>query len=192
MIRMKKLMFTRESECVQPIRELICMQNHRTLVLWCLDCAPRYATMYKNAFPTDGRLDTLLKVTESWSRGEIKMPTAKKYILDAHRAATEAEGFPSAQAAARAVAHAASSIHVETHAIGMVLYGLTAVWHSADEKGRDSAITKECLWLRNRLAYWAQEEPQMDGDWATFLLRDGPNKELLLDTKKRETWTTGA
>ncbi|HHX24789.1 MAG TPA: hypothetical protein GX723_12410, partial [Thermoanaerobacterales bacterium] len=34
-----KMLFSRDSQCLQELIELIQVQNHRTLVMWALDCA---------------------------------------------------------------------------------------------------------------------------------------------------------
>jgi hypothetical protein len=51
----------------------------------------------------------------------------KPLILKAHEAARESEATPAAQAAARAIGQAASTIHAATHSLGLAFYGAAAV-----------------------------------------------------------------
>lgn len=44
---MRKLLFSRASECIQPLRELVKTQTHKTLVLWALDCASPYLAYFE-------------------------------------------------------------------------------------------------------------------------------------------------
>jgi len=66
----------------------------------------------------------------------VKLPEAKRHIFSCHEAACEAERNPAAQAAARAIGQAASSIHSATHSLGLVLYGGLAVAY--DQLGMDT------------------------------------------------------
>ncbi len=110
---MKKLLFTRESECLQPLRELIERQKHRTLAMWAADSAGPVLAIFEEKHPQDKRPREAVEAAKAWMRGEIKMPAAKKAIHAAHNAATEVEDDPAACAAARAMGHAAATVHVE-------------------------------------------------------------------------------
>ena len=181
---MKKILFSRDSESIQPLRALIEKQRHRTLVAWVLDCAPQVLDIFERSFPEDQRPRQALITAAKWARGEVKMPEAKKAIHAAHNAATTAEGEYAAQAAARAVGHAASTVHVETHALGLVLYGLTAFIYEADPKNKDDIIKEKLKWFYCRLMFWEANTDKTYATWAHFLLRDDvPNKELLLRQK---------
>ncbi len=181
---MKKLLFSRESDCIQPLRQLIEKQKHRTLVAWALDCAPRVLAIFEEKYPGEQRPRQALETAAVWAQGGVKMPEAKRAIHAAHNAATAAEGDPAAQAAARAAGHAAATVHVETHALGLVFYGLTAFAYAAHPDDRDAVVRKELSWFYDRLLYWQANIDGMDTTWAPFLLRDDvPNKELLLRRK---------
>ncbi|MBK5211844.1 MAG: hypothetical protein JJE36_06010 [Coriobacteriia bacterium] len=183
---MKKLLFSRKSECIQPLRSLIEKQTHRTLVMWTLDCAPRILAIFEDAYPDDFRPRTALDMATAWSRGAIKMSVAKKAILSAHNAATDAEENPAAQAAARACGHAAATVHVETHALGLVFYGLTAFVYATGTQDTDEIVTKELAWFYNRLLHWEANTGSVTTPWADFLLKEAPNKERLLHLKEEE------
>lgn len=181
---MRKVLFSRESECIQPIRSLIEKQTHKTLVLWALDCARRFLDIFEKDFPDETRPRRMIDIAKLWAKGEVKMPVAKKVIHEAHNAATDAEGYPAAQAAARAIGHAAGTIHVETHALGMVFYGLTALVYAEKPENFDDFVNKECDWFLERLKYWETNYDKVETDWATFLLDENrPNKEAMLRKK---------
>jgi hypothetical protein len=150
----KKLLFTRESDCLQPIRELIEKQKHRTLAMWAIDCTGPVLALFEERYPQEKRPYEAIQAAKAWMRGEIKMPLAKKAILAAHNAATEVENDPAACAAARAIGHAAATVHVETHALGLVFYGLTAFVYATDPKENDDVVAKECKRYHDRLLYW--------------------------------------
>ncbi len=173
---MKKLLFNRESECLQPLRSLIEMQKHRTLAMWAVECAEPVLTLFEMRVPGDMRPRQAIEAAQKWMRGEIKMPEAKRAIHAAHNAATQAEGDPVACAAARAMGHAAATVHVETHALGLVFYGLTAMVY-ADPARSAETIASECTRYYDRLLYWEAAIDQLDLPWAPFLLKNAPNKE---------------
>ena len=188
---MRKILFSRESACIQPLRCLIEKQTHKTLVLWALDCAPRFLEIFERDFPDDTRPRELIGIAQMWAEGKVKMPIAKKAIHAAHHAATEAEGHPAAQAAARAIGHAAATIHVETHALGLVFYGLTALIYDEGPENADALAASECAWYYDRLKYWESNGDKADREWAAFLQRtDVPNKEALL-RKRMEAKNAG-
>ncbi|NLG26264.1 MAG: hypothetical protein GX558_12970 [Clostridiales bacterium] len=189
---MRKLLFSRESERIQPLRELVEKQKHRTLVAWALDCAPRVLAISESRYPQELRPRQALETAAAWAQGKVKMPVAKRAIHAAHEAATMMEGDAAAQAAARAVGHAAATVHVETHALGLVFYGLTAFVYAAPPQASEEIVAKELQWFIERLAYWEAHIDQIDTPWAAFLMKDNvPNKELLLRQKqplRKDDW----
>ncbi|MEI8216847.1 MAG: putative immunity protein [Eubacteriales bacterium] len=184
---MRKLLVTRESPCIQPIRELIEKQNHRTLVAWVIDCAEHVLAIFEERHPVDSRPRDALKAAEAWACGDIKMPIAKKAAHAAHNAATEVEDDPAACAAARAMGHVVGTVHVETHAIGLIIYGITAVIYASKEINTDDVIARECKFFYERLKYWEENIEVEERRWAPFLLRDDvPNKEKQLREKAEQ------
>lgn len=179
---MKKLLFNRESECLQPLRSLIEVQKHRTLALWAVDCAEPVLALFEERIPGDSRPREAIVAARKWMRGEIKMPVAKRAIHAAHNAATEAENDPVACAAARAMGHAAATVHVETHALGLAFYGLTAMVYADPARAKET-VAAECTRYYDRLLYWEANTDKMDLPWAPFLLNDAPNKERALRLK---------
>lgn len=185
---MRKMIVTRYSPVLVPLRELIEKQKHRTLVMWALDCARGILPIFETKYPKDKRPREALRAARLWARGEIKMPIAKRAAHASHNAATEViEECPGAGAAARAIGHVVGTVHVETHAIGVACYGITAFVYDLVKENQDEVIEKivECMY--DRLKYWEKQIEKMDRmnpRWAPFLLRDDvPNKEKLLSEK---------
>lgn len=107
---------------------LIETQSKETIVNWCVDYAQQYILpIYERACPGDVRPREALTAAREWLAGKIKLPAAKQKILAAHAAAREAEENPAAQAAARAIGQAVSTIHVATHSLGIAFYGAAAI-----------------------------------------------------------------
>lgn len=183
---MKKLLFNRDSDCIQPLRSLIETQKHRTLALWAADCAEPVLTLFEERIVNDNRPREALEAAQKWMRGEIKMPGAKRAIHAAHNAATQAEYDPVACAAARAIGHAAATVHVETHALGLVFYGMTAMVY-ADPAKAEETVRAECARYYERLLYWEENIDKLQRPWALFLLKDAPNKELALRLKMQNS-----
>ncbi len=181
---MRKLLFDRNSIVLQPLLDLIILQKHRTLVLWTIDCSMRMLPLFEEKYPLDVRPRNAVEAAKDWAFGKIKMPEAKAAALAAHDAATAVKDDYSAAAVARAMGHVVGTVHVETHAIGVIMYGLTAAVHRGGVEGSEELVKKECQWFYNRLQYWEKNIDTIKGPWASFLLRDHEeNKELLLRKK---------
>lgn len=128
MAALRKTLGNSDSPYVVSIRALMATQSKATVARWCLDYARRYLLpIYKKSFPADTRGEEVLLGAELWLAGAVKLPVVKPLILAAHAAAREADGDPAAQAAIRAVAHAASVIHSVRHALGIIHYGTAAL-----------------------------------------------------------------
>ena len=120
------------AEPIVAMMQLIETQSKQTIVAWCLDYAQSHILpLYLKKFPADSRPQSALDAAQAWLKKDIKLPEAKALILACHEAAREAEAFPIAQAAARALGQAASTIHAPTHALGLPLYGSLALAYDA-------------------------------------------------------------
>ncbi len=127
MPKIRKTLGDLKSPCFIALMRLIETQSKPTIVTWCVDYAEAHLLpIYEKAYSGDRRPQEALEAAREWLAGKIKLPAAKKKILAAHAAAREAEGKPAAQAAARAIAQAASAIHAPTHSLGMACYGAAA------------------------------------------------------------------
>lgn len=183
--RKNRILFSRDSRCLQQLADLIQMQNHRTLVMWALDCAKNPLRQLETKYPDERRPATCLKMSEAWARGHIKMPAAKRAILDAH-AAAKSIGDSVYGALCHAIGHAGATVHVETHALGLPFYELTAIVLSHGTGHFAVPVSERIAEYRERLLYWQDNTDRMELEWADFLLDDTrPNKEKLLRTKQQ-------
>jgi len=181
---MNTILFHRNTEILQPLFRLIEIQKHRTLVLWTIDCSEPFLKIFEDSYPDDARPRNAVQAAILWSRGKIKMPQAKKAALDAHQAAAFVKNHLAACAAAHAMGHVVGTVHVETHAVGLVFYGLTAIVHQSIKGQQDEEVKKIIDWFYERLVYWQNQIDKVIQPWASFLLREGAlNKEWILREK---------
>ena len=177
------ILFTRDSECLQELIRLIQLQTHQTLILWALDCAKRPLKMFELKYPNEPRLRNALDLSAAWSRGLIKMPEAKRAILAAHAIAKEIDDKV-AIALIHAVAQAGSTVHVETHALGLVFYELSAIVFSVGIENCDLPVYEKIDYYIERLLYWQINGDKLNISWAKFLMNDTAlNKEKLLSER---------
>lgn len=146
-------------------------QSKRTLCLWSIAYAEKHLLpIYERAFPDDLRPRNALKNAIGWLEGRVKFTDAKDTNNGAHNAATEAEGAPAAQAAARAIAHASLTIHVSAHCMGIAFYGAAALAY--DQLGTD-ATEEEYLFLAK------QSWSEMEADLRKISVENEPNPAKL-------------
>lgn len=180
-----KILFSRDSQCLQELIKLIELQNHSTLVMWALDCAKLTLEQFEEKYPDERRPRTCLELCEAWARGKIKMPIAKKAILDSHAVAKDIDDSEYS-ALCHAIGHAGATVHVETHALGLPIYELTAIVLKYGENNFPEPVNEKIDYYYNRLLYWQENTDKSGLDWADFLLDDTrPNKEKLLNGKRK-------
>lgn len=180
-----KVLFSRESKCLQDLIKLIQLQKHRTLVMWALDCAKIPLKQFEEKYPDENRPRNCLELCEAWARGKIKMPIAKRAILDSHAVAKEIDDSEYG-ALCHAIGHAGATVHVETHALGLPFYELTAIVLKYGKDNLSKPVSNKIDYYYNRLLYWQENTDKLELDWAKFLLDDKrPNKEKLLSEKRK-------
>lgn len=183
--RKNKILFSRESQCLQELIELIQLQNHRTLVMWALDCARLPLIQLEAKYPGEYRPRNCLELCETWARGKIKMPIAKRAILDSHAVAKEINDVEYG-ALCHAIGHAGATVHVETHALGLPMYELTALVLKYGKDNFRRPVSEKIKYYNDRLLHWQESTDKLRLDWADFLLDDTkPNKEKLLSEKRK-------
>lgn len=181
----RKILFTRDSSCLQKLIRLIELQKHRTLVMWAFDCAQIPLKLFEKKYPTENRPRIALEMCNAWARGEVKMPVAKKAILDAHAVAKGIEETVYI-ALCHAIGHVGATVHVETHALGLVFYELTSIVLMHGKDNFDLAVNEKIDYYYEKLIYWQNNIDTIDVSWAKFLLDDNRlNKEKLLNEKRR-------
>ena len=180
-----KILFSRDSQCLQELMELIQLQNHRTLVMWALDCAKLPLVQFETKYPDEHRLRICLELCEDWAKGKIKMPKAKRAILDSHAVAKEINDAEYI-ALCHAIGHAGATVHVETHALGLPIYELTALVLKYGKDNFSKPVSEKIAYYNARLLYWQENIDKFRLDWADFLLDDTrPNKERLFRERRR-------
>ncbi|WP_077622520.1 putative immunity protein [Sediminibacillus massiliensis] len=188
LLKLKKkniLLFSRDSPCLHDLIQLIELQNHRTLVMWALDCAKLPLKQFEANYPNEQRPRICLELCEDWARGKIKMSEAKQAILGSHAMTKEIDDSVHA-ALCHAIGHAGATVHVETHAIGLPIYELTAIVRKYEGDNFAQPVSEKIDYYYNRLLYWQESTDKLELDWANFLLNDNkPNKEKLLNQKNK-------
>ena len=181
--RKNQILFSRESACLQDLLVNIRKQSHQTLVLWALKFAEEIVLTLQNKYPDDHRPTTAIEKTRQWARGDIKMPEAKKAILAAHAMAKDITDV-SDQALCHAIGQACGTVHVETHAIGLVFYELTATVRLYGIDDCEPMLIKRINEYQSYLPVCAQHIHQYQ--WAKFISDDPhANKEYLLWLKRK-------
>ncbi len=183
-----KILFSRDSLCLQELIKLIQLQNRRTLVMWALDCAKVTLEQFEEKYPDEQRPRMCLALCEAWRSGKIKMPQAKQAILASHAAAKELLDDPEYGALCHAIGHAGATVHVQTHSLALPLYELTSIVLKHGKDDFTKAVIDKIDYYYDSLLYWQENTDQLGLDWATFLLDDpSANRERLsrkINTRK--------
>jgi len=128
MPKRRKMLSDWDAPYIQSLVKLIETQSKATLANWAVDYAETVLLpLWSKLNPEDPRPANALNAARQWLSGTIKLPQAKKAILECHGAARENDGNPVAQAAARAIGQSASTIHSARHCMGLPLYGALAI-----------------------------------------------------------------
>jgi len=177
------ILFTRESACLQDLVRLIELQNHRTLVLWIFDCLGAWLpsgssvpgsnilAAFEAKYPQEARPRRAVELGEAWARGTIKMQIAKKAILEAHAVAKELDD-KEAVALVHAIGQGVATVHVQTHALGLVVYELSALVYKLGLEDCEAAIFDKITFYHERLLYWQDHSASSSIKWADFLMDD--------------------
>lgn len=167
MPKLRKMLGDWKAPYLQSLMQLIETQSKATIVSWCVFYAEEnILPIYQKFYSDDARPTSALNAARDWMDGKIKLPAAKKMILDAHAAAREAEINPAAQAAARAIGQASATIHMPSHSLGLAFYGAAAIAY-------DRVGTDETLEVYDRIA--AGECAKMEAALRAAAVENEPN-----------------
>ena len=167
--RKNKILFSKDSEYLSDLALLLGEQNHRTAALWALDLGSKTAEKLEAKYPGEKRPEEAIEAAKLWAFGKIKMPSARRAILDCHAFAKELSA-PEDIALCHAVGQAASVVHTEGHALGLPIYELTSlVYELGTENCRDAVEKKKAEYI-NKVFYWKERSESYDG-WAGFMLK---------------------
>ena len=166
--RKNQVLFSKDSPCLQDLRLLLQDQDRRLLILWALDFAEESAADLKEKYPEETRPEEALQAARDWASGRIKMPLARRKILDCHAFAKEINCKEDI-AACHAVGQACSVVHTAGHAMGYPIYDLTSlIYHYGIESCREPAEARMAEYI-SRLLFWQKAFPDYKGEWAGFL-----------------------
>lgn len=164
--KLRKMLGKADSPYIISLMKLIETQSKTTIANWCISYTEKHVLpIYEKAYPGDARPRKALEAARDWLAGKIKLPAAKKFILEAHAAAREAEANPAAQAAARTAGQTASTIHAATHSLGLAFYGAAAIAYDrvgVNEKPEvyEQIAAEECDRMEAALRFAAVENEE--------------------------------
>lgn len=168
---MRKILYTDKDELLQPLKQLVLKQEHKTLIAWCFMHVNEYLDIINSRYPNEKRPQVANDKVRLWARGDIKMPEAKRAILDAHQAASLLSQDIVIEAYIRAVAQGLSTVHTPKHALGIVYYGLTALANETNIKNRTAVIDEKVKRFYETLLYWQTNTDQFYDKWAPFIIK---------------------
>ena len=166
--RKNQLLFSKDSLLLDNLRHLSDLTNRRVLILWALELAEETVLQLTEKYPEDHRPREAIAASRAWAAGEIKMPIAKRAILNCHAMAKELTDLADI-ARCHAVGQACSVVHTAGHALGYPMYELTAI---VLEQGSDNcrdAVERRVMYYEQRLRYWTEYEKTCQLNWAGFL-----------------------
>lgn len=167
MPKARKMLSDWKAPYIQSLMKLIETQSKSTLANWAIDYAEGVILpLWREHYPDDLRPQNALTASRQWLSGAIKLPQAKKFILECHAAAREKDANPVAQAAARAIGQCSSTIHSARHCIGLAFYGALAVAY--DRLGVDAP------WVQI-VEFAAEECRRMESALLAIAVKDEPN-----------------
>lgn len=181
--RKNAILFSRDSACLQELIFLIQEQTHRTLVLWAFECVQIPLATLEKKYPREFRAHDAFESCQRWAKGEFKIPVAKRAILECHAVCKEIND-KSDIALYHAIGQGLSTVHVETHAIGLPIYELSAIVFS-NQGNYQSKVLAKIEFYKKKINECKEKIDEIDIKWADFLMKNEPNKEKILAMKKK-------
>ncbi len=164
----RQILFSKEDEPMQCLMQLMRTLPRKALILWALEMAEETVRELEMKYPESTCARNALETSRLWAQGKLKMPIAKRAILDCHAMAKHTEDKGDI-ARFHAVGQACGTIHTHQHAIGYPIYALTALIrdHGMDEC--EKRICSEVDRYRSRLLYWSRHDMDGSYSWASFI-----------------------
>ena len=163
--RKNQILFSPKDAFLQDLGALIGEQNHRTMVLWAFDWAEEAVKRLEEKYPHDSSARSALEASKLWAAGKVKMPVAKREILNCHAFAKQLTS-PEYIALCHAVGQACGVVHATGHAMGFPVYDLTAMVHRFGLEDCKGLIELRKQAYMGKILYWKQPEPTYAGEWA--------------------------
>lgn len=166
--RKNKILFTKDSACLQSLLFEMQDQERKVLVLWAFACLRETLSLFLEKYPNEKRPETAIEVCKKWSKGEVKMPVAKRTILDCHQVCKEIDD-DYAIALCHAIGQGVSTVHVKTHAFGLIFYELTALVLK-DGKVNPEKLDQKIKYYHDTLHFIQSHIEQINYPFAHFLV----------------------
>lgn len=167
--RKNQILFDRESGLLQDLIFLLQGTSRRVQVLWALELARQSVEELESLYPQEMRPCNALEAARLWAMGRIRMPIARRAILDCHAVAKEWQD-PYACALCHAIGQACAVVHTPRHALGYPIYQLTALVLRYGVEHCVDPITQRVQEYIDLLIHLQSEPVREAEEWAAFLL----------------------
>lgn len=167
----RRLYFTPQSACLQPLAAQFELAKHRTLVLWAFEFAEKAVKILSGRYRGETRFRLALNICKDWAAGGSSLREARGAILRVHAFAKETDNRDHI-ALSHALGQGLSVVHTRKHALGFPLYDLTAIVHRHGIDACARALEHRLWQYADRLTWWRDHTDDHPGPWAEFLLRD--------------------
>lgn len=164
----RQILFSKEDEPLQNLILLIQMMPRKAVILWALEMAEETVKILEKKYPQNDCARNALEMTRLWAQGSVKMPAAKRAILDCHAAAKVIEDQKDI-ALFHAVGQACGTVHTTGHAIGYPIYALTAIIRENGLDHCEELIHSEIERYQQQLFYWNAHYQDVACYWASFI-----------------------
>ena len=166
--RRNQILFAVDNPLLAELRWLVASANRKALILWAMELAEETVWELESRYPGDHRPREAVEAAREWAAGEIKMPLAKRAILDCHAMSKELAA-PADIAQCHAVGQACSVVHTAGHAMGYPIYELTALVRELGLENCQEAVETRAIDYEQRLRLWTEREQTDCRTWANFL-----------------------
>ena len=138
MAKLRKMLGKLDNPDIFALMRLIETQSQQALTHWAIEYPARHCLrIFAKQLPDDSRPMDAINSCRAYLNGEIKLTQVKPLLKAARQAAQDADAFPAAQAAARAIATACSVVQNPPGALGFVFYSAAAAAY--DQAGTDQS-----------------------------------------------------
>lgn len=166
-----QILFNRNSLSLQPLINILNEQTHQILVLWVFERVNEIVFQLDDNIKNDERITDGIKAVHEWAKGHIKMPSAKKAILDIHAIAKEIN-HPAMKAKIHAIGQGLSTVHVKAHSLGLVIYELTSIVLVNGIDAFESDVSQKISHYIETLKRAKKELSHNNREWASFLQKE--------------------
>lgn len=166
--RKNQILFSKDSLILQELDLFIMNQSRKAVTLWALKLAEETALLLSEKYPNEKRPYEAYKWSKMWAQGEIKMPMAKRKILDCHALAKELENKEDC-ALCHAVGQACSVVHTVRHAMGYPIYELTSIVYRLGADNCKEAVEKRVNEYTEKLLKISENHLFDNINWADFI-----------------------